>query len=314
MTVGEIIYHFYHKPVGMTKNVLKIGIRKTVEIKRGKKKMIEASRHLREIRYNGIDQHNVYFLTGKKYWYQTAFCLYSLQLRAGMNIHATVLDDGSFDDELEADVNKQFPTTVTVIRTDRLNRLLDEKLPKDRFPELRNRRLVYPHLRKLTDIHVLPSRLPKLVLDSDMLFFQKPNELLDWLSNPSRLLFMRDVKESYGYTRALMKKLAVADVIPERLNVGIAGIPSDKINWQRLEQWTGELLRQEGSSYLQEQALTAMLAANHPVQFLDERDYKVLPLIKNGQVDEVLHHYVADSKYDYFVKGWKIVFDSYRNA
>jgi len=305
MSPGKILYTLYHKPVELLRSTLKTGVRRTAAINAGKKQMTIAASKVTEVTYNGGPKYNVYFLTGKKYWFQTAFCLYSLQKNAGVNIQAFVIDDGSFDDELETQVAKQFPSTTTVIRSSQLLSLLNEKLPEKDFPVLRQRRIEYPHLRKLTDVHVLPGNGPKLVLDSDMLFFHKPVELLNWLSEPTGFLFMKDVTESYGYTNGLMKELTGTPGIPERLNVGVAGIPSQVINWKTLEHWTGELLKREGTSYLQEQALTAMIAAKEKYTLLNASNYKVLPSITDTLIQEVLHHYVAESKYDYFVKGWK---------
>jgi hypothetical protein len=39
----------------------------------------------------------LHFLTGKKFWYQTAFCLHSLQLHAGAAFRTVFHDDGSLD-------------------------------------------------------------------------------------------------------------------------------------------------------------------------------------------------------------------------
>jgi hypothetical protein len=304
---GKILYNLYYKPKELLQKTVRTGIRRTLETNAGQKQMILAAVHLKELTYPGKETFSVYFLTGKKYWFQTAFCLHSLQKNAGLNIHAFILDDGSFDDALENLVRSQFPTTTTIIRALQLKELLDQYLPEDKFPVLRQRRIEYPHLRKLTDVHVLPGDGPKLVLDSDMLFFHKPQSLLNWMSDPQTLLFMQDVAESYGYSRGLMTELSGAKKIPERLNVGVAGIPSSIIDWEKLEHWTNELLKKEGSSYLQEQALTAMIAANESIEFLDEKHYKVLPTIESNSISEVLHHYVAEAKYDYFVKGWKII-------
>jgi len=307
ITPGKLIYHLYHRPIEVVRKTLQTGFKRTAEMNAGKKQMMKAALRLKEVCYSGTESFPVYFLTGKKYWFQTAFCLYSLQKVAGVNIRAVIVDDGSFDDELEAQVKHQFPTSVQIVRSQELNMLLDTKLPQSRFPVLRERRIVYPHLRKLTDVHVLFGEGPKLVLDSDMLFFEKPTALLEWLVNPNELLFMRDVAESYGYSHKLMVALSQATSIPERLNVGVAGVPSCKINWEQLEYWTDELLKREGSSYLQEQALTAMLASREDCRFLDEKSYKVLPSIRGAAIPEILHHYVAEAKYDYFVKGWKAV-------
>ncbi len=306
MSPGRLIYYFYHRPIASIRQTLKTGVRRSIQIKQNRRRMELAAGQLREIIYPGKETFTIYFLTGKNYWYQTAFCLYSLQQQAGCNVHAVVVDDGSFDEMLMEAVRRQFPTTTKVVTAAEIQQALDKKLPATTFPVLRQRRLIYPHLRKLTDVHVLFGNGPKMVLDSDMLFFRKPLQLLKWAANPDRFLFMRDVEQSYGYSIKLMKELTGVSTIPERLNVGVAGVESGKINWEQLEHWTAELLRREGSSYLQEQALTAMLAANQPYEFLEENSYKVLPNIKGEDVPEVLHHYVADSKFDYFVKGWRM--------
>ncbi len=304
MSLGKLIYQLYYKPFGQVRKILKTGIRQTAQIKRGKRQMTAAAAKLKEVVYANAPVYNVYFLTGKKYWFQTAFCLHSFQRFAGVNIHATIIDDGTFDEELIALVKTTFPTTTTIVLTAEIDRLLEQQLPEKKFPVLRQRRITYPHLRKLTDVHILPGGGPKLVLDSDMLFFHQPVELLQWLANPKGMLFMRDVSESYGYSTPLMKELSGATTIPERVNVGVAGIPSALINWPKVEWWTAQMLAKEGSSYLQEQALTAMIAANWDYRFLPGQEYKVLPKIKGEVISEKLHHYVADSKYDYFVKGW----------
>lgn len=307
---GKIVYQLYHRPIEVVRSALRTGLRRTAQLNAGKKQMMRAASLLKEVYYADAETFRVYFLTGKKYWFQTAFCLYSLQRVAGVNIHAVIVDDGSFDDELVEQVGRQFPRTTQVVRSREVNELLDAQLPQSQFPVLRSRRLVYPHLRKLTDIHLLPGEEPKLVLDSDMLFFHKPVSLLHWLAQPEGLLFMRDVADCYGYSHSLMKELAGATSLPERLNVGVAGMPSAVIDWRQLERWTGALLEREGSSYLQEQGLTAMVAAKHRYNFLDEEDYKILPNIKGTTVPETLHHYVAEAKYDYFVKGWRLNYRS----
>lgn len=305
ITPGKVLYQLYHRPIDAVRKTFTKGLLKTVQQHDGQKKMMSAATGLREIVYTGEKTFTVYFLTGKKYWFQTAFCLYSLQRFANVNIHAVIVDDGSFDDELETAVKRQFPSTVTIIRSSELQIYLDQKLPPNIFPVLRQRRIIYPHLRKLTDVHVLPGYNTKLVLDSDMLFFRQPSEMLEWLENPKQLLFLRDVTTSYGYSEQLMERLTGCS-IPERLNVGVAGMPSSMIDWHLLEDWTKTMLESEGSTYLQEQALTAMIASGQDHTFLEESSYKVLPVIDQPSVPEILHHYVAESKYDYFVKGWKL--------
>jgi len=169
---------------------------------------------------------------------------------------------------------------------------------------LRERWAAYPNIRKLTDVHV-GSRGWKLVLDSDMLFFRRPEFLLAWLAAPTRPLHLVDVQESYGYSRALMRSLA-GRPIPPLVNVGITGLASGSLDWERLERWCRELIAAEGTSYYLEQALIAMLVAGQLCAVAPAADYIVLPTeteCRNPRA--VLHHYVADSKRWYFRETWK---------
>ena len=100
--------------------------------------------------------------------------------------------------------------------------------------------------------------------------------------------------------------------IASRLNVGICGLNSSYIDWEKLEHWCKTLIEKEGTHYYQEQALTAMIVAGKDCEIVDEQDYIVMP--KRSEVVSpaaILHHYVADSKPWYFRYGWKHVGKSY---
>ena len=306
MSLGRILYKLYYKPVGNVRHILKTGIMRTWKQNKGRREMETASEHIRELHFEEKETFQIYFLTGKKYWYQTAFCLYSLQKHAKINIKATIVDDGSFDEELESQVKKQFPSSE-VIRKATIETLLDNILPESRYPNIRKRRIEYPHLRKLTDVHVLTGKDWKIVLDSDMLFFNPPQDILEWYRKPEKMLFMADIEESYGYPISYLQSLAGTNDFPSKLNVGITGIPSSSIDWDKMEFWIGDSIDKYGKSYLQEQGLTAALAARHGYLLLPEESYKVMPIVSQNYPPEILHHYVADSKFDYFVKGWKKV-------
>jgi hypothetical protein len=245
----------------------------------------------------------IHFLTGARFWDQTALCLYSLQRQAGRTLPAVFHDDGSATDTITERLGRLFPQArwrrhAEIVAT------LDQHLPVARFPVLRERWAAYPNIRKLTDVHA-GSRGWKLVLDSDMLFFRRPDFLLAWLAAPDRPLHMVDVEESYGYSRALMQSLAGAPP-PPLVNVGITGLASESLDWERLERWCRDLIAAEGASYYLEQALIAMLVAGNPCAVAPAADYIVLPdeaECRNPRA--VLHHYVANSKRWYFRETWQ---------
>jgi hypothetical protein len=181
----------------------------------------------------------IYFLTGKKYLYQTLFCIQSLLKVSNAKFKFVLVDDGSFDEDFIKYMNKAVPG-AEIITQPAIEENLNNHLPGHLFPVLHHKRGVYPHIKKLTDIHTLPGNNWKLVIDSDMLFWAEPVAILTWLNQPDKPLYMLDCKNSYGYSKNLMEQLSGAK-IPDLLNVGVIGLDSTKIDWYKLEKWTETL-------------------------------------------------------------------------
>ncbi|MCS3732772.1 hypothetical protein [Mucilaginibacter dorajii] len=243
---------------------------------------------------------SIYFLTGKKYLYQTLFCIRSLTKASNEQFQFAIVDDGSFDAHMIGQINRLLPG-AEIITQKSINQNLEKNLPWDKYPVLRNKRNVYPHLKKLTDIHTLPAKGWKLVLDSDMFFWDNPTEIVSWLKNPQEPLHMIDCVESYGYSARLMESLT-GTIMKPLVNVGTIGLNSEAIDWEKLELWTKELEAKEGTTYYLEQALTAMIIGNSASVALDTTNYIVNPLHTSTGV---LHHYVDLSKEYYFKSAWK---------
>jgi hypothetical protein len=246
----------------------------------------------------------VYFLTGKNYLYQTLFCIRSLNLVAKTNFRFVLVDDGSFDEVLINRIKKQLPG-ADIVTKDIIAQNLQRVIPEAQFPYLHQKRAVYPHIKKLTDIHTIPGNDWKLVLDSDMLFWHEPFEMLEWLRSPNRQLHMIDCGEAYGYSKKLMEELANKTIKP-LINVGAIGLNSNNINWHDLERWAETLEQREGTSYYLEQALSAMLIGDEHATVLPPGKYIVNPgkttiAAQNG----LLHHYVDLSKEGYYKQAWK---------
>lgn len=273
------------------------------EMQAGKKQMAKAACRLPPVRsYN--DGLPVYFLTGKDYLYQTLFCIRSLSLRGDVKFRFTLVDDGSFNEAIVKQIQSQLPQAEIIMAAE-IAKNIDKHLPPEGFPNIHRKRKVYAHLKKLTDIHTLPGEPWKMVLDSDMLFWKEPAELISWLKNPTSPLALKDCMQSYGYDLGLMQALSGGEIEP-LLNVGAVGLNSLAVNWDKLEKWIGELEAAGGASYYLEQALTAMLIGETPLIMLPGTDYIVCPsdaemMDKTG----ILHHYVDTSKKGYFIYLWK---------
>lgn len=256
----------------------------------------------------GAPHVTLHLLTGRRFWYQTAFCLHSFAQQSEAHVTAEIYDDGTFDDPLRAQLARLGPG-IKFHSAASIRERLDALLPEEKFPVLRERWRNYPNLRKLTDPHLGLSGW-KLVIDSDLLFFRRPGFLLDWLAGPDRPLHAVDCEESYGYSRPLMERLAGAP-IPPLVNVGLSGLRSESLNWPEIEAWCAELIARERTSYYLEQALVAMLAARaQPCAIAPAADYVTKPGRAEGLAPRaVMHHYVAESKRWYFRHGWRVALE-----
>jgi hypothetical protein len=244
----------------------------------------------------------VCFLTGRKVWYQTAFCCWSLRHHAGVDLRPVFIDDGTFDHALYTECHRLFPGT-RVESAAAIERRLEAHLPVATYPTLRSQRLTYIHLRKLTDVHAGCSGW-RVVLDSDMLFFRRPVALLAWLEAPARPVHMIDVHDAYGYPESSLTALADRSV-PACVNVGVCGFRSDALDWDLLEHWASHLIARHGTSYYLEQALVALLLVGTDPIRLPRADYFLMPdLAECLHPTAILHHYVDASKRGYFRHAW----------
>lgn len=304
--LGKIFYRLYYAPKKFVQKGWSEGLINMALTYQAQLQMEKAAYHLEPVKLDAsVKPLEIHFLSGRRFWYQTCFCAYSMSRQAQTNLYPVIYDDGTLEKKYAEEIQRIFPNAKIIVAKDIIARL-DEYLPENKFPVLRRHRIQYPHLRKLTDIHA-GSPGWKLILDSDMLFFQSPNFLLDWLKSPQQPCHMLDVASAYGYSDALMSFLTKAK-IPECLNVGICGLKSEDIDWEQLEFWCKTMIEQEGTHYYQEQALTAMLLAGKSCAIAPAEQYIVMPEreeVMNPQA--VLHHYVAGSKAWYFRYGWKQV-------
>jgi hypothetical protein len=312
MTLGRLVYLGYHRPVGCVKRSIREGGPiEQWKTERGRKEMEAAAWRLQaigerqEARGNESDGKplEIHMLVGTRFWFMAAFALVSLQRQLDRPVHAHFYDDGT----LEAKQREKLATLAAVVTFhDRheIEARIDRFLPEDKFPFIRERLRNYPNLKKLTDPHV-GSRGPKLVMDADILFFGRPLELLQWFDLPETILCATDVTESYGYSRGLMEKLAGAR-IPTAINVGLTGLKSESLDWQKLEYWCRELITREKTNYYLEQALVAMLCATRPFTQLGLVSYITGPTDEQVLAgDGVMQHYVDLSKKNYFRSAWE---------
>ncbi len=304
--LGRLAYLLWHVPRGWLADSVRAG--GPVEqwrTARGRAAMETAARALPALPAGGGEPLPLHLLSGRRFWHQTAFCLWTFARCSGRPLAPVIYDDGSLAPAWREPLQRLFPAARFVDRAISEARL-EVELPEARFPHLRERWRNYPNIRKLIDPH-LGARGWKLVVDSDLLFFRQPEFLLRWLDAPDRPLHAVDCETSYGYTRPLLDSLAGAP-LADLVNVGLTGLESASLDWEQLEHWTRTLHAREGTSYYLEQALVAMLVAGRSCAVAPAADYVTLPRLPEATACRaVMHHYVSDSKRWYYQRNWRHV-------
>jgi len=154
---------------------------------------------------------------------------------------------------------------------------------------------------KLFDFFAFAESEPFIVLDNDILFFERPTEVVDWVSNtPGKLLFNSEHGESFAFP---VEKLAEMGFRPRLslLNAGFGLVHRDVLDLGLCERFLGKCRENAGSmgkSHLLEQTSWAVLLEESP------RPVELLPPayeISNGvfrSPGTVMRHYTGFTKHD----------------
>jgi hypothetical protein len=216
----------------------------------------------------------------------------------------TFHDDGSLSDDDKATLSFHFPGS----------RLIDRRTADafyddtgDKYPRLRRLRHQHVMLLKLADMSVYASADRVLYLDSDILFFARPQFLISGLlERGGKNYFNRDLATAYIAPPNVLRELT-GTAPPERLNAGLSVLNRQDLSLARIEELLGLLdvgLRSDWSyySHLIEQTIVALLSASSPsgVDHLPA-DYDVsLHKSINGAVCK---HYVGAIRDQYELEG-----------
>lgn len=301
--LGKLALKLFYQPLGRLQTCWKEGGPwQQARTEEGRRAMEIAASKLPPPHFTTDNPITLHLLTGQRFWYQTLFCLYSFSQQSKRPLAPVIYDDGTLSKTTFQEISRLFPMSRLVTQVETMDKL-ETYLPQSSFPFLRDRWQNYPNIRKLIDIHLGQSGW-KLVLDSDLLFFGRPDLILSWIDNPTQPLHAIDVQESYGYSRQLMESLTGTS-LSFRLNVGLCGLKSEELDWEKLEHWTRVLIQKEKTNYYLEQALVAMLLAGRSCVVAPEKEYVTLPRPPEAtQCHAVMHHYVAESKRWYYQSNW----------
>ncbi|HTQ30163.1 MAG TPA: hypothetical protein VMI53_03045 [Opitutaceae bacterium] len=307
LQLGRLVYRFWHRPRQWCDLARTYGWGLSLRARLGERRMRAAALRLpappdpeRKI------GPPVCFLTGRRFWHQTLFCAHSFARCGGAgNFH--FISDGTLDDRTAAMLRKIFPSARIVGHAES-----DEKLaavlPPAHFPTLQGHRRRFVLLRKLTD-SLAGERGYRLFLDSDMIFWRRPEELLRRLAQTGPL-YMADIgEEGYTLPRAtLTERLGLAPA--PAVNSGLVAVRAEDVDWDLLERACALLLAEGRDQRLLEQTLWAVVLGAQDAHRLPAGDYRVVidPPACGAAVAAgrpALLHYAWHARLPYLAEEWQ---------
>ncbi len=302
---GRLLYRSFYRPLQNVDLARAYGWRMLWRHRQGLRAMRRAARRLPDLPDRGRLPLPVpvSFLTGTRLVHQTLFCAHSLA-RHAIPPALEFISDGSLRREDEFAL-----PGVSVRRGEAVEAAVAAALPPARFPELSALRRSFVLLRKLTDTMAGRSGY-RLLLDSDMLFWLPPTELIARAA-AGEPFFLADIgEEGYSASRAELNRRFGVEVAPG-VNSGLVGLFADRIDWDLLERACGFLRSGPGDQRLLEQTLWAIALGAQSARPLDAANYRVVidppacAAAIRADPPPVLLHYAWRARLVYEASEWR---------
>jgi len=245
----------------------------------------------------------VHILTGKGDWQLAAWMLASWFHTTGMEWRIVIHEDGSLPEEARTTLLKIFPR-ATFIPSGLSDSTIQEALSE--FPLCRKYRSEHPLARKIFDVPYFSDSNRFLLFDSDLLFFQPPEEILRWAQSESQeCWFNQDVAESSFVSKEEAKAKLGIDLWP-KVNSGLCLLTKSAIDWKFCETCLRETSVLQGRIWRVEQTLFALCASRQNQGGLLPSTYEV-SLNKFAQKSIVARHYVGVVRDRFYGEGLPMI-------
>jgi hypothetical protein len=237
-------------------------------------------------------------LTSRNDWLMCLWALASFYKFSGVRLPLLIYSDGSLTSRHVAAIKGVFPN-ARIVDPAAADSVVVGALAT--FPNCRQFRQMQPCARRIIDFPILCRTKSMLMLDSDVLFFEPPEELMKCLNRAGRgnFVFERDPQDSYFDSRENIRKSFHVDVAP-RVNCGIMVADIADFDYARIERWLANdaFLKKH---HWAEQGLWAMYAGEARTTFLSE-PYDV-DLSAEIQPNAVMKHYIKPIRDFIFMSG-----------
>jgi hypothetical protein len=247
----------------------------------------------------GSEMVPLHLVTGKDYWRMGLWMLASFFYVTGQAWPVVVHDDGSCDSQALNGIARVVPS-AQILRRREADRLMHKKLKL--WPNTLELRNELPLALKLLDVALLGTAERRLILDCDMLFMNRPGEILEWVEDNTKPdLFLEDIRDASAVPPETFRE--ELGFLPIRcLNSGLCAIHTDLVDLELIETAIVKTaLLQAPRRWTVEQTLFAVLAANRPSRLLPP-SYMVSARAPASQ-NTIMRHYIGEVRQQFYGEG-----------
>lgn len=230
------------------------------------------------------------------YWrdyLQAMWALKTFYRFASVNYPLVVHIDGFVTHRMIRAFTRHFPG-VTIVERNEADRIVRAFLADRRLDNLLSEHTRNVFVRKMLDVHVLARSSKILVMDSDVLFFNRPVELLDTTLQGHDALFMRDCSCCYTAPVASIERI-VGTPVMANLNAGLLLMKREALNLATMEDCLQHSELTQGDPAFLEQTLYAAGLCASKVSYLPPSYLLSMELgVRTREL--VARHYAGNSR------------------
>lgn len=198
--------------------------------------------------------------------------------------------DGSLNADDKALLQRLFPGMIVKDKSYSAG-IIENQIPAAKFPHLHDLSKRYVLGARLASFHLGSTAQKIMILDSDILFFRYPDELIEQMHKDSpAIVAMADIKPAYAAPYDEMSRV-MGFPIPDLVNGGLCVIPRytpEMIEW--IEWALNTMPREWRENYFLEQTLLAIVAGKVGIHLLSDQ-YRI-PTYRSN-TDSLCYHYVG---------------------
>lgn len=210
-------------------------------------------------------------------------------------------DDGTLTAEDASLLGKFFPDAVIIPRAQ-----ADREVPEGlaAYPACREHRMKHHWFLKVFDTRHYAPHDRYILLDSDIVFFRRPDEILGWLESGSRAMWvMEDDKEKYSHPRGDIEN-ALRIRMLERANSGLDLVPKECADLALAERFLSSCAATAGQYAFLEQTIFGIWCSAAKEGMLLPCDRYEISWNSFRRRGAVCRHYIGQAKSDaLFVEG-----------